>query len=52
MKQTVSIQMDGGHIANKTLVDSNGSNGFTISRSYEEFVFSDVQEMLFKGKTP
>jgi hypothetical protein len=50
MKQTVSIQMDGGHIANKTLVDSNGSNGFT--RSYEEFVFSDLQEMLFKGKTP
>jgi hypothetical protein len=51
MKQTVSFQMDGGHNANKNLFENSDSNGFTISNSYETLVFSDLQEMLLKGKT-
>src|SRR2546430_988794 len=51
MRQTVSFQMDGGHSANKNLFENSDSNGFTISSSYETMVFSDLQEMLLKGKT-
>jgi hypothetical protein len=51
MKQTVSLQMDGGHIANNIVEQNHNSNGCAISSSYEKLVFSDLQEMLLKGKT-
>lgn len=51
MKQIVSVQTDGDHIANRTLFENHNSNGCGISNSYEKLVFSDLQEMLFKGKT-
>ena len=50
MEQTVSIQMDGGHVTSTALIHSNNSDGLTKPGSYE-FFFSDLQEMLLKGKT-
>lgn len=50
MKQTVSIQMGDGHIVKETLHESS-KDGFAVSNSFEKLVFSDLQEMLFKGRT-
>jgi hypothetical protein len=33
------------------LLENHDSSGFAITDSYEKLVFSDLEEMLFKGKT-
>ena len=51
MKQKVSLKMGDGHIVNKKNCDSNNVNEIFTSNSFENLIFSELQEISLKGIT-